>query len=461
MASRDSEGRSSARFANLALCLAFVGAAAMIYYHQGLLVPRALAGRAAHHLDGGYSFGNDFYQIWLTSRIRFQNNLTVYNPAPDSENPYSDAVTREIQIGLYGRPLDPQISSDPKDRRTFPYPAFTDLLFWPAAKFSFPVARNLLLCLLALLAVATVWLWMRALRWGFDWKWTAVTLLIFLSSYSVLEGLYAIQIGLLVAFLLAASLLALERGKLTLSGILMAFTTIKPQVTLLAVLYLLFWSSHNLRRRWHFCAGFFATTFLLIATSLLVWPHWIQSWLHLLTAYREYNPPPLLGVLLASLGPVARPLSFALTLALLIGAIVFAWRNRAASPGSLDFWLTLTLLLGLTVVGILPGQAVYDHVILLPGILLLALRWRQFTPSPILKALLVIGVAVLLWPLLASCALIAARPLLTPQVFYSKPIFSLPLCLALGFPFVVLAALALAMRGRKTAAAPAPVSSSS
>ena len=40
---------------------------------------------------------------------------------------------------------------------------------------------------------------------------------------------------------LSGSLLALMRGRLLLSGTLMALTTIKPQMSVLAILYLLLW----------------------------------------------------------------------------------------------------------------------------------------------------------------------------------------------------------------------------
>jgi len=46
-------------------------------------------------------------------------------------------------------------------------------------------------------------------------------ILLTLSSYAVLEGLFAEQLGLLVGFLLAASLAALVRERLFLSGSLL------------------------------------------------------------------------------------------------------------------------------------------------------------------------------------------------------------------------------------------------
>src|ERR1700690_4516377 len=132
MSAPDSGNRPSSRFALLSLSLALLGAAAMVYYHLALFMPRVLEVSATRNLAGGYAVGNDFYPVWLTSREWLR----------ERRDPYSAEVTREIQQGLFGRPLDPRIPTDPlTDYRTFAYPAFSDLLFWPAAEFPFPVVR--------------------------------------------------------------------------------------------------------------------------------------------------------------------------------------------------------------------------------------------------------------------------------------------------------------------------------
>ena len=47
MAASDPDTRSSSRFPALALALALVGAGAMLYYHLGLFIPRAVEARAS------------------------------------------------------------------------------------------------------------------------------------------------------------------------------------------------------------------------------------------------------------------------------------------------------------------------------------------------------------------------------------------------------------------------------
>jgi Glycosyltransferase family 87 len=419
----------------LALCLALIGAASMLYYHQGLFMPRVLAVRAARGLGNGYGFGNDFYQVWLTSREWLRNG----------RDPYSPEMTREIQTGLFGRPLDPNRPGDPIDRRVFPYPAFTGLLFWPAAEFPFPPVRAVVVYLLAILTVACVMLWLRALDWRIGAKWIAVILLLTLSSYPALEGLYSGQLGLLVGFLLAAAMLAIQRSRFLLAGFLLALTTIKPQVTALVILNLLLWSLHLWRERGRMVIGFFSTLALLTAAALVVFPHWIQSWTHTVLAYRHYTQPPLVTeVLISPLGPhLAGPATLVLTAASIVIAFVLAWRNRAAAASSRPFWITLSLSLTITTITILQGLAIYDHLILLPAILLLVRSRNELANAgPVPRVLLTVGALLLFWPWISAFPLILLRPWLAPSIFNSTAISSLPIRTAASLPFAVLVLIA-------------------
>ena len=440
MTAPDLRNRSSV-FTILAFCAALIGAASMLYYHQGLFMPGVLRVRAAGGLGHGYSFGNDFYQVWLTSREALRGRRDLY----------SESMTREIQTGLYGRPLDPRVPSDPVDRRVFPYPAFTDLLFWPSAELPFPVIRVAVVVLLVALTFTSLLLWLRAMDWRLSPIWLVVIILLTLSSYPVLEGLFAGQLGLLVGFLLAASILALERGRLLLSGVLLALTTIKPQMTVLVIFYLVLWTFHDWRKRGPLCAGLFSIAAALLAGSLLVWPGWIPSWIHTLIAYHGYTRPPLIREVLTSpLGPrLAGPATVLMFAILMLFAVVLAWRNRAAAPGSTQFWLTLSLLLAVSSVTILPGQAVYDHVILLPGIFLLLRQRRELRRAGrVAQVLLIVGAAALFWPWASAFALMVVRPLLAPERFFSTAVFALPIRTAASLPFAVLALLIYALRAR-------------
>ena len=121
--------------------------------------------------------------------------------------------------------------------------------------------------------------------------------------------------------------------------------------------------------------GFLVVTGMLGVSSLLVWPHWIPEWLRVVFGYRQYATPPLVRYLLGDqlgsrLGPV-------------VIAALLAERDRAGlahARGRCDVYrirLTMSLLLAITTITLLPGHAVYDHVVLLPGVILIAMSWRE------------------------------------------------------------------------------------
>ena len=345
-------GRQSAILLLSVLC-----AAGMLYYHLGLFVPRAMEVRAAQGFGGGHSFGADFYPIWLTSR----RGLLL------RRDPYSAEMTRRIQIGLFGRTLDSgnpgaPAAPAPEDYRAFAYPAFVDLLFWPLALLPFSSVRIGLAVILPAATALNIVLWLRTFRLRVSRVALVSLMLLTLSSYAVLEGAFAEQVGLLVGFLLAASLSALVEGRLLFSGSLLALTLIKPQMTVLIVAYLLLVEFGQWRERWRFVGGFLFVTALLGVSSLLVWPHWIGEWLGVMFGYREYSTPPLVSYLLGNrigsrLGPF-------LIGAIVVTAMALAWSMRRASATSTKFAVTISLLLAVTTITLLPGHAVYDHVVL-------------------------------------------------------------------------------------------------
>jgi hypothetical protein len=418
----------------LVLIMVTFCAACMVYYHLALFVPQAHEVRAAQGFGDGYSFGADFYPIWLTSRASLLHD----------RNPYGPEMTRQIQIGLFGRPLDARNPAAPPDYRAFAYPAFVDVLFWPLSLLPFSTVRVGLAVILPAVTALSVVLWLRTLRLRVRPATVGVIVLLTLSNYAVLEGLFAEQIGLLVGFFLAASLAALVDGRLSLSGSLLALTLIKPQMTALVVAYLLLWSFDQWRARRQFVAGFLLTSTLLVASSLLVWPGWISQWVHVVFGYRQYSTPPLVGYLLGThIGSRLTPFLLAM---LLVSALAMASRRRRASPASTEFALTVSLLLAITTITLLPGHAVYDHVVLLPGILLIALSWRVFARSiPLFRVVLGVTALAFFWQWILAPAVIAARPIVSPQLFASA-VLTLPIRTAASIPFGVLALLGLMMR---------------
>jgi hypothetical protein len=363
-------------------------------------------------------------------------------------DPYSVEATREIQTGLFGRPLDPGNALDPPvDYRSFAYPAFTDLLFWPVAKVAFSALRVVLGFLLPLVIIGSLWIWLRVLQWRIAPLWLAVIAVLGVCNYPMLEAIFAEQPGIFAGAFLAGAALAIRRERLLLAGLLASLTFIKPQMSLLAIFYLLLWSFSDWRRRGQFVIGFFGMTFLLVIASLLIWPHWIASWLHVVFGYHRYATPPLVNYLIEPV--LAARVGWLIIGGMIVLGLAFAWKNRRIDAASPHFWLTLSLLLAITSVTLLPGQAVYDHIILFPGIILLLQHWKDMTSSSRgLRIVSIMGTIVFFWPWVAAVGLTLVHPWLSAEHFFSPAVFALPIRTAASFPFVVLILLALATRLR-------------
>src|SRR5215469_12983680 len=175
------------RTTRLFCILALLFAAAMAFYHLGIFVPNLLAERARKGLGAGYAVGNDMYPIWLTTREWLLRH----------RDPYSPEMTRSIQTGLFGRPMDPSQPTDPPpDYRTFSYPVYTDLLAMPFAALSFPALRWGLVFALPIVVVAGILLWLKFLRYR-PGNWLLFCIIVLtLFSFQLLEALFAQQVGL-------------------------------------------------------------------------------------------------------------------------------------------------------------------------------------------------------------------------------------------------------------------------
>src|SRR6184192_1808099 len=145
--------RPSSGYSIFGLLIAVLLAASMLWYVQNLLVPYQRADAAAQ----GRPRGNlsDLYPRWLGAR-----ELLLHH-----RDPYSSDVTREIQAGYYGRPLDPARPEDPKDQQGFAYPLYVVFLLAPTITLPFSAVQAGFRWLLLIITVATVLLWLRALRW--------------------------------------------------------------------------------------------------------------------------------------------------------------------------------------------------------------------------------------------------------------------------------------------------------
>jgi Glycosyltransferase family 87 len=419
----------------LGLLLALLSVASMWFYVQWVLVPYQKADAAVH----GRPRGNlsDLYPRWLGTR-----ELLLHH-----RDPYSPEVTREIQSGYYGRPLDPGRVDDPrfnepKDQQGFAYPLHVIFLLAPTIGLPFPVVQTGFRWLLVVLTLASVLLWLRALRWRPSVASTAILILLTFGSYAVVQGIKLQQLTLVVSALLAGCAAALVAGNFSLAGFLLALATIKPQLALPIAGWLLLWAVSDWRRRQLFVWSFALTTAILLGASEYVLPGWVGQFREAAAAYRQYT-----GGAGSLLDVLATPvLGKILSAVAVLGVVIMGWKVRRASHDSEAFGTMVALLLTVTLV-IVPSFAPYNQVLLLPAVFLIAISWRKLWGRGGLSRM-ACGVALLVvaWPWVASCGLMLASRFL-PASSIQKA-WAAPLYTSLGIPLVVLGLLSLCARDR-------------
>ncbi len=339
--------------------LALLLAGSTWYYFDFILVPHQQAAAAAR----GWPHGNasDLYPRWLGTR-----ELLLHH-----RDPYSPELTREMQAGFWGRPLDPAQPSDPRDETRFAYPLYVVFLLLPAAFLPFDIVRMIFICILFVLIIAAVPLWLRVLGSRAGAATAAVVSLLAVGSVPVVYGLHVQQLALVVFVLITASAAALVRGRLAIAGILLGVSTIKPQLAAPVAAWFVLWAASDWRLRAKLVWSFAITMILLLAGSEMLLPGWFGRWCDGLGPYVQYNQArSLLTMLLGKYGSAIG------TAGIIAVVTTTCWRLRRERVGSRGFGLALSLVLTATLL-ITPAWKMYDQIMLVPGAVWLCSSWER------------------------------------------------------------------------------------
>jgi hypothetical protein len=398
-------------------------AGSMWFYVQHVLIPH----QQAEAVRDGIPRGNlsDLYPRWLGAR-----ELLLHG-----RDPYGADVTKEIQAGYYGRQLDPALPHDPKDEQGFAYPVYVVFLLAPTITLPFAIVQTGFRWLLIALTLASVLLWLRTLRWKVSVQAAAILLVLTIGSFPVLQGIKLQQLSLLVAGLIAMSAMLLVEGHLFFAGVLLALATIKPQLAMPVVAWLLLWALSDWPRRRNFWWGLSGAMAALAGGAEYMLPGWFGRFREAIVAYRRYNQgaDSVLDILITPLWGKWLVILIVMALALV------AWRRRDAVAESLVHSRVTVLILAATVV-IIPKASPYNQVLLLPGILLLLRQLRElWSRGRIERGLVAICGLTLFWPWLAALALLAASVFLPAQSIQRA--WALPLYTNVAVPIAVLALL--------------------
>jgi len=359
--------------------VALVAASSMWFYVDKILVAHQIADAVEHDRPRGNL--SDLYPRWLGAR-----ELLLHH-----RSPYSREITLEIQQGYYGRPLDPSRPNDPRDQESFAYPVYVVFLLAPFIGFPFYEVQAFFHWFLIGLAAASVWLWLRALRWKLPFLPTVTCVVLTLGCFPVVQGIKLQQLSLLVTALLAGSAACAASGFLFCGGVLLALATIKPQLAWPLVAWLLLWALSGWRERRKFVFGFVVTMVLLLLGAEIVLPGWWQLFFQGIAQYRQYTQSEsvlqvsleeLLGALAS--GSVGRVGGQLLAVLAVVACAKLVWRWRRDAANARGFGYAIALVLALTVL-IIPMYAPYNQILLLPAILMLVRTREAFALRPRLR----------------------------------------------------------------------------
>jgi hypothetical protein len=300
--------------------------------------------------------------------------------------------------------------------------------------------------MLAILTAASTLLWLRLLQWSAP-PWIKISLLaLTLGNLGVVQGLKLQQMSLLVAGLIAIAIMLLVADYAVAAGILLAVATIKPQLMVLLLLWLAIWTVADWRRRYRLAISFLATMALLLAASEWYLPHWIPRFWQAVREYQQYTGAR--SVLDSLIGTPWSWMLEAVALAAMLGA---CYRERRQEANTSGFAFMISLVLATTVL-LVPISAPYNHVLLIPALLLLAKERRTIWQSNlVIRVLFLITAGLIFWPWVSSVVLAGLSFVLPAQTV--EPTWAIPSWTLTQVP-VGVAALMLVIRYQRTLAAP-------
>jgi hypothetical protein len=218
-----------------------------------------------------YAIGADFSIYWNGAKALLLERIS----------PYQSLVSERIQIALYGRPALPG-----EDQVRYAYPPFSLIVVLPSVFMTFAWADAYWMALNLVALFTAVAASFRHIP-----RWVLVSIVFFLPvARSLILGQYALLLGscLLAIYGLIGKSGRVSRIPQLAAGALLAWCLMKPQLTLLFVLFFLLLALRQ--RQWGVCYGLVGGCLTLGLLSFWWLPDWVGQWRALVMDYVGYVP---------------------------------------------------------------------------------------------------------------------------------------------------------------------------
>jgi len=326
---------------------------------------------------------DEFLAHWVAVRAFLIDDISSQSKIVSAHN---QAMTVESQDGL--------ITAQSK----LIAPIYVELLFVPFALIeNFLLARILWMLVLELSLIAAVFLSLRILDWQPNPILFSAFLVFSILWFPAVRSVASGSLIIIVAVLLISALAAIRSHRDDLAGIIMALSTIQPQIAILQIFLMVIWAIF--RRRKRFLVWFAGSWIFLILVGMLAIPTWPLQYIS--AVLRHFRGGPLSTIHAALVGwlPGVGYNLGKIVVALVIIALVWGWWITKKQSFRVLVWtacITITLTLWIS--------SINDLSMLVMLIIVFALifsvwseRWPQFGPwgSAFSMFLLTIGSWVL------------------------------------------------------------------
>jgi len=327
-------------------------------------------------------------QVMPSNHADLADEWAGIRDALHGRDPYSAQGMRDTQIAYYGHALSPTEHRDPQG---FPYPAYLIVLFGLVGSLSWPAFRLSFLLAVTPLFLLSIWLCLRFLRLPLTRAQTALALLLAFFSWPVLWALRLQQPTLLVAALLFIAVFLVSRKRGLLAGVLVACATVKPQLALPLLVFLLVWSGTH--RLWSFVVSFLVAMAAMLAVTEHILPGWFPRWLAEVRGYSAWHGMLPLEMVLGHWPGMAA------TALLLLWTTWLLWGMRHIPAASPEFGLAAALALSAAVC-MAPTllATIYNQTAIIPACLILVVANPSGRYASLART---ISLALLVWGYLA------------------------------------------------------------
>ncbi len=302
--------------------------------------------------------GNDFLARWVGAHYWLVEGVNPYDPQVD-------LATQRI---IYGRPAD---RGRGEDVAHFVYPLPSMVFFAPFGLLPYTLARAIWMTLLEIALPLLVLIGIRLARWKPP-SWLVALLMLFsVVWYFGFRSVVLGQFAVFEAVLLSGALLAIQRRRDVLAGVLLALAIAKPQMTFLIVPFVTIWAISA--RRWTLLASILVSHVVLIGAFLAALPAWPLLWLRQVLDYPSYTETVSPVAVIASVIPRASSWITIVVTGLLVLYCLLEW-GMAFGKGDRRFqWVAQMTFVITNLIAF--RTATTNFVILLPGLCLVFALW--------------------------------------------------------------------------------------